>query len=413
VGRGPGVSISELGDGRWRVRWREAVLDEATGERRTVQRERVVQDQSTAIELQGKVLRALETGAVPEVDAVRRIPVVVSVDLVIAGYLRARAARGAAPATITQYGHRGARALRAFRELGPIPESEPVPGTWLSREHLIELTQKLREDGLGDSALFATVSVLLQAWTWAADDALTFPGLAQPPRDPASVLPRAPIYAAARAPTMAECDAVIRRVAALPRAGVSLPVAVIARSTGLRVGQILALRVGDVGLASCTLAIRSGKSRLEKLGRVVPIASHLRDWLVELVADREAAEPLVRRRSDAAPGASAGTGSLSRAWEEASQADEVRREVWAPTNRVYGRPDHAFRAAFQHALVEAGIRDEVIDLLVGHARRSTRDRHYVSDDARWKAMVEAVALIPPVDWRVEAEAPSNVVPIRR
>lgn len=65
MARGPGVSMSALGDGRWRVRWREDELDESTGERRRVQRQKFVQDKAAALELQAKLLRAIQSGVLP------------------------------------------------------------------------------------------------------------------------------------------------------------------------------------------------------------------------------------------------------------------------------------------------------------------------------------------------------------
>jgi hypothetical protein len=78
-----------------------------------------------------------------------------------------------------------------------------------------------------------------------------------------------------------------------------------------------------------------------------------------------------------------------------------------PSNRKLARPDHAFRAAFQAHLVATGVRDEVIDALVGHAG-GLRARHYVDPAARFEAMRAAVGLIPNVDWRREDPA-SNVI----
>ncbi|MCB9695683.1 MAG: hypothetical protein H6738_02720, partial [Alphaproteobacteria bacterium] len=40
MANGPGVSVAQLGDGRWRVRWRETVVTD--GVSRRVQREKVV-----------------------------------------------------------------------------------------------------------------------------------------------------------------------------------------------------------------------------------------------------------------------------------------------------------------------------------------------------------------------------------
>jgi hypothetical protein len=89
--------------------------------------------------------------------------------------------------------------------------------------------------------------------------------------------------------------------------------------------------------------------------------------------------------------------------------------VWAPDSRKHARPDHAFRAAYQAALAGAGVRDEVIDALVGHAG-GLRARHYVgAAEGRTAAMRAAVDLLPAVDWDEpgEADVPDNVVGFRR
>lgn len=420
---GPGVSVQALGDGRWRVRWRETLRED--GATRRVQRERVVRDEATAIDLRAQVLRAVETGRVyEEPDAVREVERVASLDSVLRGWLRARAARGLAQNTIEGYAGSVTRILKVFRELDGIAESEVIPGTVLARERVIEITNKLRRDGLAEGTLYATVRVLVAAWTWACDDPAQYPGLTSAPRDLESLLPRTPVYTAAPPPTMAECDAVIRRVAAMPKAKhVALPVAVIARCTGLRLGRVLAIKAGDVHLATATLTVTTGKSRREKVEqRTVPIAPFLAAYLAPMVARAESPEAtLLRRRSDLGVGRKEGATTRNRggpdrtlrtAWDAAEAAGEVRKEVWKPKALKIGRPDHAFRAAFQAHLVTAGVRDEVIDALVGHAG-GLRERHYVDPGARMEAMRAAVALIPPVDWAVEGEGAQIIALDRR
>jgi len=421
-GNGPGVSASELPGGRWRVRWRETVI-EASGERRRVQRTRVVRDEATAIELRAKILRSLETGAVVELDAPRVTDAVATLDDMFAGFLRAEAARGHALNTLENYAGSVARVLRALRTMKAIADDRPVPGSMLNRTNVVELTLHLRKSGLGRGTIYNTLKVLLAAWAWGCDDPDTYPGIVLAPRSPKSLMPKAPVYAAAPAPTMAECDAVIRVLATFPKASnIALPVAVIARSTGLRLGQVLALRARDVNLGAQTLTITTGKSAREKEGRTVPLAPALVSFLMPYVARaKDPNDLLLRRRSDAGVSRRTGAkhqGARSRggpdrtlrvAWEAATVAGEVRREVWMPPNREQGRPDHAFRAAFQAHLVTAGVRDEVIDMLVGHAG-GLRGQHYVDPTSRFDAMRAAVAMIPGVDWRVEAAADGNVVP---
>lgn len=412
MGRGPGVSIAELPDGRWRIRWRESVTD-ASAVNKRVQRERVVRDQATAIVLQGKILRALETGEVYADDA-RSIPVVASLDQVFAGWLRGRAARGASGGTLRAYGQRTARVLADLRARHGIAEGVGVPASLLTRDEVAELTLRLRTGGLAESTLKSTIGTVLAAWAWGCDDAATYPGLLPAPRDPTSVTPRGAVYSPTEAPTMAEVDAVLRILARSYKARrVALAVATIARCTGLRVSQILALRVGDVFLSEPSMTITAGKSQREKADRrTVPIAPALVDFLTPLVAGRSPDELVIRRRAGTGEATRGGpTETLGEAWEAATVAGDVRRETWNPSNRVIARPDHAFRAAFQAHLVTAGIRDEVIDALVGHVG-GLRERHYVGASSRLGAMRDAVALIPPIGWG-EAEAlPSNVHRLR-
>lgn len=201
---GPGVSMHVLDDGRWRVRWRET-LREPDGATRRVQRERVVRDEATAVALRAQVLRAVETGRIyEEPEAVRQLERVASLDSVLRGWLRARAARGLAENTIEGYTGSVGRLLKLFRELDGIATDQVVPGTVLARERVIEVTNRLRADGLAEGTLYATVRVLVSAWTWACDDPATYPGLTSAPRDLASLLPRTPVYSAAPPPTMAE-----------------------------------------------------------------------------------------------------------------------------------------------------------------------------------------------------------------
>jgi integrase len=433
MGNGSGVSLSELPGGRWRVRWREVV--EVDGRRDRRQRERVVNDLTTAEVVKADILRALERNEVfdPE-PAARVVARTTTVDDVFAGWLVAQRARGLAPSTIEGYAGHIDRALRGLRTAVGLRHTAPVPAAELTRDRVIALVNTLRDEGVSDAVLNKMVGVVVQAWTWAGDDPDEYPGLRPAPRDVKALKPRAPTYSAPPHPTLAECDAVIRRVAAMPRTGnVALPVVVIARWTGLRVAQIMAIRVVDVDLPGRALVVSKGKGRRETAERRrIPITTELRDWLAPYVAraQDEGRDLLFLRRSDAARKRSGEprSGKVSnpdrtvrRAWEAATAAGEARREVWDPAvwdpeSRRQSRPDHAFRAALQAALVVVGVRDEVIDALVGHVG-GVRARHYVlMEDARATAMRAAVDLLPPIDWRGPGAAedePDNVVQLRR
>lgn len=287
-----------------------------------------------------------------------------------------------------------ARILRILRP----PGGGTVPGSALSRAGVVSVLEAMRRDKLADVTMHATVSAMLEAWTWAADDPATYPGIAPAPRDRRSLMPQRPVYAAAPAPTMAEADAVLVRLAALAHQRVALPLAVIQRCTGLRASQALALRWSDLVLDARvpSLTVRVGKSRRERVEqRTVPLAPVLAEWLLAREPG-EGSDPVIRRRSDNAGVHRGGAhDSLAAAWKAAVAKGEVRAEVVAPEGRAIARPGHAFRAAFQAHLVAAGVRDEVIDVLVGHTG-GLRERHYVGADSRWSAMVAAVATIPPL-----------------
>jgi integrase len=392
VSRGPGVSVEKQDNGRWRVRWRETV-EEPDGKRRREQRSKTVEDESTARQLAAKVLKALELGEVPQVEAVREIPRVASVDAVLQGWIRSRDAKGASAGTFKTYVSYSNTLLRTLRGMEGLPDGSVVPGTWLSREGVISLTAQLRADEFSESSVYWLVRALVHAWVWACDDAATYPGLVAAPRDLSSLLPHLPVRVAPPSPTLAECDAVLRRLSQHGGGTVALPASVIARCTGLRVAQVLSLTVGDVDVAHQRIRVRTGKTRREKVGRTIPMAPVLQGYLAELLGDRQELEaPLLpgQRREPSK--------TVARHWKAATLAGEVRKEVWAPAGRKTTRPDHAFRAAFQAHLVRKGVRDEVIDLLVGHAG-GVREKHYVDEEARWEAAVDAVALLPPIDWQ--------------
>lgn len=419
MANGPGVSIAELPDGRWRVRWRETVVEDGTTRR--PQRERVVRDEATAIQLRARVLRDLEEGRIFE-EEVEVVGPVATVDEIVVGWVRARGARGMRRGTLRRNVSETAMLLSILRDLRQIPADRPVSAVHLTRAAVIEVTAALRKrkkqrggGTFADGTIYSLVSTLLAMWVWAADDPVTYPGLHPPPRDLQAVKPRPPEYEAPEAPTLAEADAVIRQVKKMARTGnVAVPVAVIARWTGLRASSIMHLQPDDVNLRAATLRIRSGKTKAAR--KTLPIALGLRDYLVPLVARAlEEERPWLLRRNRGVGDPPTGGGpdaTLARAWAAAVAAGEARQEVWSPESRKNARPEHAFRAAFQDHLVRAGVRDEVIDLLVGHAPRTTRAKHYVTESARMDAMRAALALLPPIDWQTPKRGTVHHLPPR-
>lgn len=137
------VSVDQVGVGRFKVRWREWVSE--GGERKQVSRSLTVSTREAAIELQAKVLRAVETGGSYEPEG-RAIPDVASLEMAAADWLRHKAARGAAPTTIRKYAGYMARLFRTVRGLRKIGEKQPVPTTVLSRPLLSEAILAWRAD---------------------------------------------------------------------------------------------------------------------------------------------------------------------------------------------------------------------------------------------------------------------------
>lgn len=430
MANGVGVSIAPLrktADGRpepgtvWRVRWREWV--ERDGERVLRQRERKFHHPKgstartappAAVTFHADTLRRIEDGDLPDLAPPVRVEESrASFDEAAAAWLRHKAARGVTASTLDKYAQSIARWFGTVRTSRRIEKEAPVPVDLLTRDLFAEVVLTWREAGLSESTVYSSARIVLDAWTWAADDPRAYPGVPPAPRDKSTILPQAPIYAAALHPTLAEADACIRR---LHRTSyVARGAAIVMRYTGLRISQVLALQLADLDTGARTLTVRTGKSRRERAAhRVIPVPRALLDDLAPYMGG-EPDGSLVRRRSDlrSAPSRSHHPrGSLTAAWEAATVAGEARREVWAPSTRHVARPDHAFRAALQGHLVEAGIRDEVIDAIVGHAGKSTRSRHYAGPAALFDAMREAVDALPPIDWSSAEDEAGNVVAFR-
>lgn len=371
MGKGPGVSVSEREDGRYRVRWR----DPDTG----ASRERVVADAVRAHELRAEILGALRDAAPTPAGPVAAV----TVDSVLVAWTESVRGRRSSR-THLEYVDRSARVLRALRSVLGLRDDRAVPVAAVTRANVQAAGTALASAGLSEGTVALTVRTFALAWRWACSDTAAFPGLRPLPLDTA---PPSVVYVAGAAPTMAHVDAMLVALVAIePRA---VPATVIGRCTGLRIGQVLSLTVGDVDLDGGTLAVRVGKSRAERRGRRVPIAPALAPYLAGLVDGRPATANVVGY-----------TGKpdkvLHTAWGVASSLGAVPRDVWAPGDRAVARPTHALRAAFQSHLVRNGASDATIDALVGHAG-GVRGGHYVGigpDDARWPAMVAAVGTIP-------------------
>lgn len=391
------IEVLDRRSGRvWMVRWRQPELEGGV----ELVRKKCVTTYSLAEaqQLELDVRRALRERGWWEAPAKTAKPEVVLVSAEDA-FLRwleeeIRGRKGRADGTVTKYAQSLDRWFGLLREELAVPAGQAVLATALHRDLVGRAIVRMRAAKLSDGTIYATISHALLAWRWVAGRPDRWPGIPACP-DPSSVLPDPPTYSAPPAPTLAEVDAVLRRLG--ENAYVARYAAIIMRFTGLRISQTLAIRREDLDERRRMLTIRLGKGRRETEGRVVPVSAHLIEELKGVLG--EAGTSLVPRRSDLrAPNNKNHIPSttLNDAWEAAVADDEVRREVWRPTNRKIGRPEHAFRAALQDYLEDHGVKEKVVDRLVGHAPQGVRARHYVPPkDAELR---EAVDLLPPIDW---------------
>ena len=333
----------------------------------------------------------------PEEDEVPEVPIA-NLETAALAWVRWKVTRCSA-GSCEVYTQHARRLFAAVRKIRGVKQGEPIGVDLLSRDLVTEAVLLWQREGLSESTVYGIARSVLELWRWVSDDPAQWNGVPTPPREPKALLPRPPIYVAPPAPTLAEADACLRY---LPLEAVqSRRIGAFMRFTGLRVHQVTAIRRRDLDLEARTLTITTGKSRAEKAAhRTVPVATCLLDeigpWVLGLAPER-LLFPRWGLETDEKP-ASIRPELFRAAWEEAARFDEAREIAWKPANRKTGRPEHAFRACFQAALRERSISEEVIDALVGHQGRSTRDRHYAGHDTLLDRMRAAVEALPPIDW---------------
>ena len=317
---------------------------------------------------------------------------------------------GLAPSTAYRYRGRLLLLVEAIYEAEGLPETEPLPVTVLGRPLFNKLKPILARRGA--TVPNQSLDLLWQAWEWLGGDPKSWPQVPAQPREKRGFVPPGRSYGPTEAPTLAHADATLRHLKGRRLHSDAVVVAVVMRYTGLRVGQVQAINREDINLETGSLVVRTGKSRREKAEkRIIPLSRHL------------LAEPLFRAAVERTkPGERVfrgrGSGVISAAWGEASEAGEVPAYTWAPPNRARQRPAHAFRAALMAHLKDQRVASDVIGLLVGHAHGNQggdnggsaerlRATHYgrgLADEAR-----AAVDALLPVDW-IGPVTPSGVVP---
>jgi integrase len=407
AGHRVGLSYTALSGGRFRLRWRQLEV-QPDGSLLRRQREVVAYSVEERKQLEIDIERqVVERGYwEPARRGPMARPLEPSLDEVATRWMEWKAGnRQVSENTLAALHGNVLRWMAAARAVHGMDPRAPLGVRVLNREDFVAVVGHLgTAGGYSGGTLYQTASAVFDLWGWAHDQRAWEEVVERPPANPSTVMPPAPVYEAPPdVPSWAECDACITRI----RHPMARRAAVMMRYTGLRLDQVAHARVEDVDLADGSMLVRKGKSRREQgSSRRVPISAHLVAEVRAWIGDAQTG-PLITGARDASR-AMASYRNLTRyvtdAWRDASAAGEARATAWQPPNRNKNRPNHAFRAALQHHLSEAGVSERVIDQLVGHAPATTRGRHYakVSD----QAMRNAVASIPAIG---PTPTPDNVV----
>lgn len=409
------VSVDDLPRDRYKLRWREyrpvlgadgQPLKKPNGkpEVRPTARSWTVEGKKARDETVADVVAALRQRGTWEPPLAAPVPTVCNLEVAAAGWLGFKQTRCKAPSVARYQQHMG-RWFGVLRAARGLTARDVVRGDVLDRDAYLACVRALQEEGLSPATVYGVARSALEMWSWVADDPRAYPGVVAPPRVSKAILPRAQVYRASTAPTVAELDACLRHISA--NAPSSRRIGIIMRFTGLRIFQVLAIHREDVHLAESLLTVRVGKSEAEDAERrTIPLSSHLiaelRPWLMEVPVGSPLFTASKARPTAAGPKRRSET--FATAWTRATVAGQVRERVWNPPNRRKARPEHAFRASLQGFWRMQGVEEAVIDALVGHAPGSTRDRFYAGAELIEKMRV-AVGLLPAVDWVGEGASP--------
>lgn len=263
----------------------------------------------------------------------------------------------------------------------------------LTKEALIAFYSAIVAGGAKPSSAKTVISHIRTAWRWASNH-----------EEYGEVTPRlkdfemnAPAPGPKVAPTWGQMDAVIGAAGEFAREGRMLEnrrfwesigeLAMLMRCTGLRVSQVQRLLWEDFDLDQRLLTIRPalGKTKAEKVGRVIPIAPVLATWLEQLGRPMSGVVVAPHRldSDDVRMDTKAASEALNAAWRRA----EIAESVWLH------HPCHTFRAGFVTGLKAAKADTEATEYLVGHKWVGERSRYL---DPNATPLREAVGKVPPV-----------------
>ena len=398
------LSYERRANGRWLLRWRQWE-EEPDGSRRRKQRTVTAHSVAERKQFELQIVEALRNvGWWSRNDDSRRPakPFNVNLEAVARNWIGWKVGvKGVEPNTRTNLANAMKRFFTTLRALNDLHAKQVVPGSLMTTPQYTAVVGRWRERKYGDATIYGSAIAVLDMWTWAADQ----PGneaLPRPPYNIASLRPLPPNYQSPEdVATMAECDAVVRRIARRD----AQVYAIIMRYTGLRLFQAAGIYREDIDWQAATMIVRCGKSRREKAQkRRIAISTHLIADLSPLVRVGPPG-PLIADPSYVGPNGEAisvvnyrvVSKFVTRAWHAAIEAGEARFAVYKPPNRSQCRPNQAFRSAFQQYLEDdCDVPERVVDWLVGHAPRTTRGKHYARPSLAKQR--NAVDQIPAIDW---------------
>jgi site-specific recombinase XerD len=127
-------------------------------------------------------------------------------------------------------------------------------------------------------------------------------------------------------------------------------------SSGLRVSEVVNLRVGDISLSNMTITVREGKGRKD---RVTVFSGNLREILSELMSDKKAGDFIFT--SNYSPGEKLSIRTLQKVFYDALARSGIQKEASC----------HDLRHSFASHLLESGTDLRYIQELLGHKNIAT------------------------------------------
>ena len=326
-------------NGKYQVRWRQP--DGREGSRET-------RDRKTRDQLLREATRCEELGVRYEPGRVQAEP---EIGEVARAWLIALESE-LDDSTIDQHGHRldlFLRWLRAGHKRGPL-RLELLTEDTLRAFHAEADGFEGKPRQLVTRNKYVRTVHALWRWAWEHDE------FGQYARRVKTMRWRSPETAEARALPWSEIDRVVELAHGRHR-----KLLVILRFTGLRVSQAMVLRWEDVDLEAGTIHVRTGKTRAERRGRVIPMSPHLVEELAGWGVREGFVVPVKALSYDGKPPAN----------PRQCRARDVHRffeRAGIPAEYWRGSPHHAFRHALITNLKAAGVDDEAVEWYVGHDR---------------------------------------------